>query len=114
MSAGGEDRSVAAGDPPLMQSCTAETVSAESVSQAGAGGLLSAVGVVELALAFGAAGWSHRAGAAVVALIGAVLLVRGLAAILGPLDPRRLAPETQPRQRSRDALGSAPVVPHLR
>jgi uncharacterized membrane protein HdeD (DUF308 family) len=44
--------------------------------------LLSAVGVVELALGFGAAGWSHRAGAAVIALIGAVLLVRGIAAIV--------------------------------
>jgi uncharacterized membrane protein HdeD (DUF308 family) len=97
-----------------MQSSTVKPVSAESISQAGAGGLLSAVGVVDFALAFGAAGWSHRAGAAVVALIGAVLLVRGIAAIVGALHPPRLAPAPQPRQRSLDTVGSTPAVPNLR
>jgi uncharacterized membrane protein HdeD (DUF308 family) len=93
-----------------MQSPTDEPVSAESFSQAGAGGLLSAVGVVELALGFGAAGWSHRAGAAVIALIGAVLLVRGIAAIVAALNPPRLARAGQPR----DAVGKTPAVPYLR
>jgi uncharacterized membrane protein HdeD (DUF308 family) len=72
--------------------------------------LLSAVGVVELALGFGAAGWSHRAGAAVIALIGAVLLVRGIAAIVAALNPQRLARAAQPR----DAVGKTPAVPYLR
>jgi uncharacterized membrane protein HdeD (DUF308 family) len=72
---------------PSMESPTAKPVSAESFSQAGAGGLLSAVGVAELALGFGAAGWPHWAGAAVIALIGAALLVRGIAAIVAAPDP---------------------------
>jgi uncharacterized membrane protein HdeD (DUF308 family) len=71
---------------PLMESRTAETVSAESVSQAGAGGLLSAVGLVELVLGLGGGGWPHRAGAAMVVLIGAVLLARGILAIVAAPD----------------------------
>jgi uncharacterized membrane protein HdeD (DUF308 family) len=97
-----------------MQSRTPETVSAESVSQAGAGGLLSAVGVVELALGFGAAGWSHRAGVAAVVLIGAALLIRGTAAIVAALHPPRLVAATQQRHGSRDAVGTTPAVPDLR
>jgi uncharacterized membrane protein HdeD (DUF308 family) len=76
--------------------------------------LLSAVGLVELALGLGAAGWSHRAGAAAVALIGAVLLVRGILAIVTALHPPRLASAAQPRHDSREAIGRAPAVPHLR
>ncbi len=88
MSAGGEDRNGAAGDAPVMESRAAKTVSAESVSQAGAGGLLSAVGLVELALGLGlgGGGWSHRVGAAMVVLIGAVLLIRGITAIVAAPD----------------------------
>ena len=89
-----------------MESPTAKPVSAESFSQAGAGGLLSAVGVVELALGFGAAGWPHWAGAAVISLIGAVLLVRG---IVAALHPPRVAPETDPP----GAAATTPAVPHL-
>jgi uncharacterized membrane protein HdeD (DUF308 family) len=95
---------------PSMESPTAKPVSAESFSQAGAGGLLTAVGVVELALGFGAAGWPHWAGATALALIGAVVLVRGIAAIVAALHPSRLAPATQPP----DAVCSAPALPHLR
>jgi uncharacterized membrane protein HdeD (DUF308 family) len=95
---------------PTMQSPTGNPIPAEIVSQAGAGGLLSAVGVVELALGFGATGWSHRAGAVVVALIGAVLLVRGIATIVAALDRPRPAPGKQPR----DAVGTTPAVPHSR
>jgi uncharacterized membrane protein HdeD (DUF308 family) len=72
---------------PSMESPTVKPVSAESFSQAGAGGLLTAVGVVELVLGFGAAGWPHWAGAAVIALIGAALLVRGIVVIVAAPDP---------------------------
>jgi predicted phage tail protein len=40
--------------------------------------------VVDLYLAFWGAGWWHRCGASLVALIGAVLLVRGVAALVAP------------------------------
>jgi uncharacterized membrane protein HdeD (DUF308 family) len=93
-----------------MDSPTAKPVPAESFSQAGAGGLLSAVGIVELVLGFGAAGWPYWAAAAAIALIGAVLLVRGVAAIHAAPQSPRLVPETRPP----DEVGTMPAVPHLR
>jgi hypothetical protein len=54
------------------------------VSQAGAGGLLLSVALVELWLAFWAAGWWHRSAALLVVLVGAALLLRAIAAALPP------------------------------
>jgi hypothetical protein len=53
--------------------------------------LFSAAGVAGLVLGFGAARRTHRAGAAVVALIGAAVLVRATPAIVAALQPPRLA-----------------------
>jgi hypothetical protein len=116
MAAGSEDRSAAPGDSPLRGLAPTHPVSAESVSQAGAGGLLSAVGVVELALGFWAAGWWQRGGALLLAVIGATLLVCRIAAIAPTLEPPlRLVPASQPRRRSHDAVRTTTAhVPHLR
>jgi hypothetical protein len=104
MAAGGEDTSGGSGDPPGVQPPTAHPISAESVSQAGAGGLLLGIGLVELVLGFWAAGWWQRGGALLLAVVGAALLARGIAAIVPAIQPHlRLARETT----------SAPV-PHPR
>jgi hypothetical protein len=78
--------------------------------------LLSGVGVVELTLGFWAAGWWQRGGALLLAVIGAALLVRGIAAIARTLEPlMRLVPVSQPGRRSHDAVRTTTAhVPHLR
>jgi len=50
------------------------SISPETIAQAGAGALLIAVAVVELALAFWPAGWWHRGTGLGVAFAGAVLV----------------------------------------
>lgn len=69
-------------------------ISAETVSQAGAGALLLAVAVVELWLAYWAAGWLHRSGGVLVAAAGATLLARALAAAA----PSLRAPAPRPAE----------------
>jgi hypothetical protein len=64
-----------------VQSSPIHAISPESVSQAGAGALLLAFGLIELALGFWADGWWHGCGALLVASIGAACLIRGLAAM---------------------------------
>jgi hypothetical protein len=72
-------------------------LSPETVSQAGAGALLVAVAVSELWLAFWAAGWWHRSAASALALAGAVLLARAVAAALGRRGrSERLVPAEKP------------------
>ena len=92
MSAGGEDRSVAAGDAPQhgIAHCLAGV--GRELQPGRAGGLLTAVGVVELVLGFGAAGWPHRGSS-------------------GDRIDRRGA--TGSRDRG-DCRGPDPPVPHLR
>lgn len=68
-----------------MQSTSKSPISPETVSQAGAGALLAAVGVVELWLAFAAAEWWYRCGASMVAAVGVALLARAVAEIAPPL-----------------------------
>lgn len=60
-------------------------ISPETLSQAGAGALLVALAVVELWLAFWAAGWWQRGGACLVAIAGATLVARAVAAVAPPL-----------------------------
>lgn len=80
-----------------MHSARDAAVSPESVSQAGAGGLLFSVGVAELALEVGAAGWLHLTGTVVLAFLGAAVLARGIRAIVAvrrrrrPVAPRATA-----------------------
>lgn len=79
-------------------------VSPETVSQAGAGAMLIAVAVAELWLAFWAAGWWHRTAASALAIVGAALLARAVAAAL----QRRPRPE---RVVPAEKLAPAPGVP---
>ena len=111
MPAGGEDTAAGGRDPHAVQSPRSSTsISPETVSQAGAGALLLAVAVVELWLAFWAAGWSQRCGASLVAVVGAALLVRAVAAIVLPLRAdlarpvRRLEPHPAPAPAARAVL----------
>jgi hypothetical protein len=67
-----------------MQSPDVHTVSPERVSKAGAGALLVAVAIVELALDYWAAGWWQRSGALVVIAFGAALLAHEAIAIVRP------------------------------
>lgn len=59
--------------------------SPDTVSQAGAGALLLALGIVELWLVSSAAEWWYRCGASLVAVVGLALLVRAGAAVSAPL-----------------------------
>ena len=95
LAAGREDTGAADRDSHAMQSRPAPaSFSPETASQAGAGALLVTIAVVELWLAFWAAGWWHRCGASLVAVVGAALLVRAVAAIALP-------PRTEPARRVR-------------
>jgi hypothetical protein len=73
------------------------TVSPEALSEAGAGALLLTVAIVELALAFWAAGWWHRAGGLLAVAVGAALLAHGAAIAAGAAAPRLRRPES-PRE----------------
>ena len=68
------------------------------MSKAGAGALLLTVAVAELWLAFWAAGWWHRCGALLVAVVGAALLAHALLAVALPLraQPARRARRHEP------------------
>lgn len=102
---GGEDTGGAERESLAMQSRPAPaSVSPESISQAGAGALLLSVALVELWLAFWAAGWWQRCGALLVAVAGAVLLARAVAAVALPL-------RTEPTRRVRRRLPEPPPAP---
>jgi hypothetical protein len=82
----------------LVDSPSAPTsISPETVSQVGAGVLLLTVAVVELWLAFWAAGWWHRGGASLIAVVGAALVVRAVATIAVSARPElaRRAPQQE-------------------
>lgn len=68
-----------------MHSTSKSVFSPDTVSQAGAGALLLALGVVELTLVFSAAEWWYRCGASLVAVVGLTLLVRAAAVVSVPL-----------------------------
>ncbi len=76
------------------------SISPETVSQAGAGALLLGVSVIELWLAFWAAGWLHRCGALVIAVAGAAILVRALAGVAPPLRAATARRARRPREAS--------------
>jgi hypothetical protein len=112
LAAGREDRDAAERDSRAVQSPPAPAaISPETVSQAGAGALLLAVAVVELWLAFGAAGWWHRGGASLVAVAGGALLARALAAVALRLhaEPARHARRRESARSHAFALGDQPV-----
>jgi hypothetical protein len=85
-------------------------ISLETVSQAGAGALLITTAVVELWLAFWAAGWWHRGAASLVAAVGTVVLARAFAALL---RERQVMRELE-RNRNRIAPHAPVGIAHAR
>jgi hypothetical protein len=110
LAAGGEDSGGAGRDRGGVQSRSElASISPETVTQAGAGALLLAIALVELWLAFWAAGWWHRGGAFALAIAGAVLLVHAVRAVGLPL--RRESSRGRPRREFVRALDArAPAV----
>lgn len=83
-------------------------ISPETLSQAGAGALLVALAVVELWLAFWAAGWWQRGGACLVAIAGAALVAHAVAAVAPPLHVKLR--RHSPRRASRSPLAVPATV----
>jgi hypothetical protein len=80
-------------------------LSPDTVSQAGAGALLLALGIVELSLVFSASEWWYRSGASLVAVVGLALLVRVAATVSVPLRAQLSARAARPEATPATARG---------